>query len=452
MNKILKTVFVALLFSISLLTTSAETEIFNPQSTPEITEAENSTGLAIEAPEQNLYIFHSDSCGYCKQELQFLKKIKSEYPKANFYLLEISPRENIKALTSVLRRLNISFSGVPFTIIGEKYVTGFSEANVGPIIRKELENCLENTCTDIVLDSTDLSKAEIEEIIFNETTGESEIVETSLEKILAGTNQDPVSADLDQEQVDQDFDIPILGKITAKTVSLPLLTIVIGFIDGFNPCAMWVLLFLITLLLGMENKRRRWYLGWLFILTSGLVYAGFMTMWLAFTLFLGAIVFVRIGIGLVSIIGGGYNLYEGLNYMPGCKIGNEKQKMKILDQMKKAVSQNSLVLASVGIVTLAISVNLVELLCSAGLPLMYTQILSLNNLGMWEHAGYIILYIIVFMIDDLIIFIIAMKTLEITGLTTKYSKFTKIAGGVIMLIIGVLLIFKPEIITLAAFK
>jgi len=452
MNKILKIVFIALFFAFNFSHAFASDDILNPQTTTSASDLENPTELNLEIPEQNLYMFHSLSCGYCKQEIQFLKDIKSEYPEVNFYLLEITPRENIKVLTNVLRRFDINFGGVPFTVIGEKHLTGFSRENVGPIIEKELKNCLDNVCKDIVLDSSDLSEAGIEQVVFNEETGTSELIPVSISEILGTNTNDPDNINPDNEQEDRNFNIPLLGNITAKTVSLPLLTIVIGFIDGFNPCAMWVLLFLITLLLGMENKKRRWYLGWLFIITSGLVYAGFMTMWLAFTLLLGAIFFVRVGIGLVSIIGGGYNLYEGINFKPGCKIGNESQKLKILDKMKKVVSENSLILASIGIVTLAFSVNLVELLCSAGLPLMFTQILSLNNLSMWEHAGYIILYIVIFMIDDLIVFIIAMKTLEITGLTTKYSKFTKIVGGIIMLIIGVLLIFKPEIITLAIFE
>ena len=101
-------------------------------------------------------------------------------------------------------------------------------------------------------------------------------------------------------------------------------------------------------------------------------------------------------------------------------------------------------LALVGIVVLAFAVNLVELICSAGLPAVYTQVLFLSNLARWQYYFYILFYIFIFMLDDLLIFFIAMTTLRLTGLTTKYSRWSHLIGGILMLIIGLLLIFKPE--------
>jgi hypothetical protein len=93
---------------------------------------------------------------------------------------------------------------------------------------------------------------------------------------------------------------------------------------------------------------------------------------------------------------------------------------------------------------LAFSVNLIELLCSLGLPVIFTQVLSLNNLSTIEYIIYMIIYIIFFLIDDIIIFVIAMKTLEIKAISNKYTKYSHLIGGLIMLIIGLLLILKPE--------
>ena len=113
-------------------------------------------------------------------------------------------------------------------------------------------------------------------------------------------------------------------------------------------------------------------------------------------------------------------------------------------KIKKFTSEKSLLLALVGVITLAFSVNLIELACSAGLPLIFTQILALNNLGLFEYSIYILLYLIFFLIDDIVIFVIAMKTLEVTGISTKYTKYSHLIGGIIMLIIGILMIFKPS--------
>ena len=98
----------------------------------------------------------------------------------------------------------------------------------------------------------------------------------------------------------------------------------------------------------------------------------------------------------------------------------------------------------VGIIGLAASVNLIELACSSGLPLVYTQILALNDLSKLQYLIYILIYIFFFLIDDIIIFAIAMKTLEISGISTKYTKYSHLIGGIIMLIISLLMAFKPE--------
>ena len=93
---------------------------------------------------------------------------------------------------------------------------------------------------------------------------------------------------------------------------------------------------------------------------------------------------------------------------------------------------------------LAISVNIVELACSAGLPVMFIEILSLNNLSQFEELVYIFIYMLFFLLDDLIVFFIAMTTMQVTGFSTKYGKLSKLVGGILLLFVGLLLIFKPE--------
>ena len=100
-----------------------------------------------------------------------------------------------------------------------------------------------------------------------------------------------------------------------------------------------------------------------------------------------------------------------------------------------------------GVIGLAISVNLVELACSAGLPLVFTELLVLNNVNSFMRFTYTLLYIIFFLLDDLIVFFIAMFTMKITGISTKYNKYSHLLGGIIMLIVGILLLFKYEWLT-----
>ena len=117
--------------------------------------------------------------------------------------------------------------------------------------------------------------------------------------------------------------------------------------------------------------------------------------------------------------------------------------------MNKIVSithESKFIIALIGIIVLAASVNIVELMCSIGIPLLFTQILSMNNLSNASYMIYMLIYILFFLIDDILVFSISMVTLKVTGITTKYSKYSHLIGGIIMVIIGVLLIIKPELL------
>jgi hypothetical protein len=200
---------------------------------------------------------------------------------------------------------------------------------------------------------------------------------------------------------------------------------------------MWVLLFLISLLLGMKDKKRRWILGITFIVASAFVYFLFMAAWLNLILFIGFIIWVRIAIGLVAIGGGGYNLREFfINKESGCKVTGDEKRRAIFEKLKNITQQKQFLLALSGIILLAFAVNLVELICSAGLPVIFTQILTLSNLPPWQYYAYMLLYIFIFMIDDLFVFFTAMITLEVTGISTKYTRASHLIGGVLMIIIG----------------
>ena len=112
----------------------------------------------------------------------------------------------------------------------------------------------------------------------------------------------------------------------------------------------------------------------------------------------------------------------------------------------KITKEKHIIIAALGIMLLAASVNIIEMMCSVGLPLLFTQILSMNSLSTPEYLLYMFVYILFFLIDDIIIFVISMITLKVTGISTKYAKYSHLIGGIIMIIIGVLLIVKPSLL------
>jgi cytochrome c biogenesis protein CcdA len=197
--------------------------------------------------------------------------------------------------------------------------------------------------------------------------------------------------------------------------------------------------------LGIDNLPKRWTLGVAFIAASALVYFLIMVAWLNVFLFLGFIAGVRMIIALVALGAGIYNLREYFTNKAGvCKVTGDERRRRFFDRIKEIIQTKGFWLALGGIILLAFAVNLVELVCSAGFPVVYLQILSLTPMPPWQYYLYILLYILIFMLDDLLVFFSAMLTLQFTGLSTRYKRFSNLIGGCLMLLLGLFLLIKPE--------
>lgn len=375
----------------------------------------------------NIYFFWGDGCPHCAAEKPFLSSLEEKYPTINIYEYEVwKSSENRQYLKDVGEKLQTEVSGVPFTVVGDEAFVGFNEALIGKQIEDRVGSCVLGSCPDSVAEIVGLSSPD---------TSDENVDEGTLPELETKT------------VIPEKLSFPIIGEVHTANLSLPVFTIVLGALDGFNPCAMWTLLFLISLLLGMKDKRRRWILGTAFIVASAFVYFLFMSAWLNLIIFIGFIAWVRMLIGLVAILGGGYNLKEFItNKDSGCKVTGGEKRQLVFEKIKKITRQRSFLLALGGIILLAFAVNLVELICSAGLPIIFTQVLALSDVPRWQYYIYMLLYIFVFMLDDLFVFFTAMLTLEMTGISTKFSRVSHLIGGVLMLIIGILLILKPELL------
>ena len=372
----------------------------------------------------NIYLFYSDTCPHCAEEEKLLDELEDKYKNIKIYRYEIGNQENSILLDEVAGLFDTTVTGVPFTVIGEKVYKGFSYENSKAKFMGTIEYYSEYGYKDIV----------------GEYIGGVELPSYQLPE------ETPDIGEYLEDYNNYKIEVPLFGVVETKNLTLPVIAILIGLVDGFNPCAMWVLLFLISMLIGMKDKRKMIVLGTAFLVTSAFIYLLFMVAWLNVATLLLSVNYVRIGIGAVAIIGAVFNLFGYFHHRKetGCNVVNDKKRNKIFDRIKKFTHEENFFLALVGVMALAISVNIVELACSAGLPVMFTQILSMNNLTVVQEVMYIALYMLFFLIDDLIVFIVAVKTMEVTGVSTKYGKLSKLIGGVLLLLIGILMIFKPE--------
>ncbi len=367
------------------------------------------------AAETTLHFFWASGCPHCAEEKVFLNTLMEKYPQLTIKDYEITyDRKNLELLQKVGTEFQANVSSVPFAVIGKKQFIGYlNDGTTGREIEEAVKCAVENGCEDLV----------------------------------AGLSSEE-NAQQPKEQpqgVPETLKVPIIGELQVKNLSLPILTFVVALLDGFNPCAMWTLLFLISLLLGMKDRKRMWILGIAFIASSALVYFLFLSAWLNLFLFLGFVLWVRILIGLVALGAGGYNLRDyWINKRGGCNVMGDEKRQRIFEKIRSITQKRQFIMVLGGIVLLAVAVNMVELICSAGLPAIYTKILSLSNLPTWQYYLYLLFYIFIFMLDDLFIFFTAMITLQAVGIQSKYSRYSHLIVGFLMLIIGLLLLFKPE--------
>ena len=354
------------------------------------------TNTEIEDGKVNFYLFKGEGCPHCADEEKWLQDIKKEYKDyVNFYEFEVWYDENNSKMMEKAKEIfDFSGPGVPFTVIGDKYYSGFSDS-IGMM--------MENTINDYL--NTEIN-----------------------------------------DDFNKKIDIPILGKVNMKNSSLGIIAIVLGFVDGFNPCAMWILLFLINMFLGTKDKKKSWILGFTFLVISAFIY--FLSM-LGINVIIGVatVGYLKIAIAIFILIMGIFSLRKYLKIRKeeaGCSIVDNRKRKKLVTKVKKIISNKNFILSIVGISTLAISVNLIELACSLGFPMIFTEMLTINNITGISRILYLLLYVFFYMIDDMVVFTISMITLQATGITNKYNKLCALVSSIIMIIMGLLLIFKPE--------
>ena len=307
-------------------------------------------GVFAEDRDITLYLYFGDGCPHCEAEMKYLNKIEKKYPNLKIVKKEVWYDENNSL---ELQKINEIFSidsiGVPTNLIGETIIRGYSEGT-GNKIERAIK----------YYSNTDNEYIDAVDGIINDnyTYEEKENSFAEEEKKLDG---------------EVTVDVPVAGNINLKNVSLTTAAVIIGLIDGFNPCAMWVLLFLISILIGMKNKKRMWALGIAFLVTSALVYMCIMLAWISIAVKITTIIWIRNIIAIVALIGGIINLRSFFTHQDsGCEVVDDKKRKTIFKKIKKFTNEKSFLLALIGVIGLAISVNMVELACSAGLPLVFT--------------------------------------------------------------------------------
>ena len=349
-----------------------------------------------------VHFFYVTGCSHCPEQRPFNERLANTYPSIQIIEHDAATAQGRALLDQMLEERGIVYEpGFPITIFGNQVFGDWeSEETTGRAIEEALQQCLSGECPP-------------------------------------PTGEEPRDTIV----------LPLIGEIVLADYSLPALAIVLGLVDGFNPCALWVLVYLISLVATLRDRRRIWLIVGSFVLASGVLYFLFMTAWLNVFLLIGYIRPVTIVIGLVALGGGILQIREVIKTKGEivCEVTSEESREKTMARMQKIVSSPITLGTIVGIIALAFAVNAIEFVCSAAIPAVFTQVLSLASLTTFQYYGYILLYVFFFMLNNLVIFGAAAFALT-SNLGVRYAKYARPVGAAILIILGALLLFAPGLL------
>lgn len=464
-KKILKYIFILLIIHMVI--------IIAPffQKTAICSQIESIAAESVNKPSQEnktiIYLFWGAGCPVCEKIRPFLQEMKAKYPGLEVKEYEIFySKENEELLLKMLKEHNSRFSGVPVTFIDDRKFQGFRET-VKDELKVAINKCMAEGCIDpisiIASESGDESKTPeaVEEENKEENIKDDEHSADKVDSTEKTTNKPPVlqeensnhnvSISGDKKQKTQDdstlFDIPILGRIDAAELSIPLVTVLLAAVDSFNPCAFFVLFSLLGLLVHTRSRRKMLLIGSIFVFFSGFIYFMFMAAWLNLFLVLGHIKTITVVAGIISVLIAAINIKDFFFFKKGISLTiPEDAKPKLFDRMRKLIKSTSLPSIVLGTIILAAVANSYELLCTAGFPMVFTRVLTLNNLPSFTYYMYLVLYNIIYVIPLAVIVLAFTITLWKRNISEWQGRVLKFVSGAMMLGLGLILIVAPSIL------
>ncbi|MGL5389792.1 MAG: cytochrome C biosynthesis protein [Shewanella sp.] len=385
-----------------------------------------------------LYFFWSKTCPHCAEAHPFIDSLPLKYPWIELESHSISEPGVQDIWQNIADKTATEARSVPYMANCEKAIIGYSsEAVTGEFLVNRLKNCY------LALGGQ-LSEADMP------TKGAAHAAPASGDKPLFGTcgNESGTcdASSLPESEV-QPVELPLVGVVTPESMSLPLLTLVLAGVDAFNPCAFFVLLFLLSIMVNAKSRGRMLLVGGIFVFFSGFIYFLFMTAWLNIFKLLGAgsdggkIIFAA---GCLALIAGVINVKDYFFTKGEVTLSmSAENRTSLIKRMGKLSNSSSLGALIVGSTVLAILANAYELLCTAGFPMIYTSVLSMHNLPDIERYMYLVLYNIVYVIPLAVIVIVFSATLGKRKLTEKEGQALKLMSGVMMFGMGIALVIDP---------
>jgi hypothetical protein len=355
----------------------------------------------------HLYFFWSKKCPHCQEALPFVRQLPARHDWLQLHSLELTEHPNhVEQYIRMAAMLGQEARSVPaFMWCGQMSVGYDNEQGMGEFLLQQLQSCRQQLIAHRTL-TMDNRRAPF---------------------------------------VEPEISLPVLGQLDFQQFSLPVFTLILAGLDAFNPCAFFVLLFLLSLLVHAKNRAKMVLVGGIFVFFSGLLYFLFMAAWLNMFLLIGQINAITYIAGSVAVIFALINIKDYFWFKQGVSLSiPDSAKPGLFTRMRRLINSDSsiaMVLAAMGLAAFA---NLYEFLCTAGFPMVFTRILTLNELSPTAYYLYLLFYNVIYVIPLLLIVIVFSITLGAKKLQERQGKILKLMSGVMMLGLGLILLLQPN--------
>jgi hypothetical protein len=363
-------------------------------------------GTAALAAPVRMETFGAANCPHCAEQQPFLDQLKQRYPDLEILRYDLwQDRVAMERLSELSQRLGTGMISTPATVVGGRIWFGHDEA-IAAEVEGRVRLCLVVGCPD------------------------------------------PRLAPAAAEGAAAPLRLPLLGEVDPQHLSLPLLTLVLGLVDSINPCAFFVLLFLLSLMVHARSRGRMFLVGGIFVLVSGGIYFLFMAAWLNLYRLAGELSWLTPGAGMLALLVAALNIKDF--YRPGqgpsLSLG-ENSRSRLFARMRKVLATGHLPVLVLSTATLAVVANSYELLCTAGFPMVYTRVLTLHELPTAAYYGYLAAYNVVYVLPLLAIVAAFAWTLGQRKLTGREGRLLKLLSGMLMLALGLTLLLRPGLLS-----
>ncbi len=348
--------------------------------------------------EVDLHYFWSRYCPHCREAKPFIEKLPKTYSWLNLHSYDlVGSRLNQQRYLMMAEQLGQTAKSVPGFIFCGQMMVGYDKA---------------------------------------ETTGRE------LETRLLDCYRQQEDRSLPAQE---NFTLPWFGNVHYQDFSLPVFTLIIAALDAFNPCAFFVLFFLLSLMVHHRSRIRMLAVGTIFVICSGIMYFLFMAAWLNLFLLTEQLMMITAAAGVIAISFGLINIKDYFFFQQGISLSlTEDAKTKLFERIRLMAQTGSWPALIIATMILAVAANSYELLCTAGLPMVFTRVLTLNELPVSQYYLYLLLYNAIYIVPLLLIVVAFALTLGNRKLTEQEGRLLKLLSGSMMLGLGTILLLKPE--------